>query len=166
MQLKLNREFAVRYAFVALLMFGMGGWFGYDGYVKYPSMTAAGLYESCHGGEAAASPEAAEKFRATAIPRQKQFMTLCFIAGVLVALCLLRAVRFRFSYDENGFDFGGKRYAFADVASVDLKRWEKKGILVVRTADAAITLDSWHHTGVDAFRELLLKNGKSGATGA
>ena len=32
--LKLNREFFLRHLGVALLMFGLGCWFGYDGYVS------------------------------------------------------------------------------------------------------------------------------------
>ena len=158
--LSLNREFAGRYLFVALLMLGLGGWFGYDGFVRYPSYTAAELYAACHGGEEAPSEEVALKFRRTAIPRQKQFMGLSLLASALVALVLVRAARFRFSYGEDGFSFGGRSFTFADVQSVDLSRWAKKGILTIRTAAGAVTLDAWHHTGVDAVYDLLKRNGK------
>ena len=55
MRLKLNKEFAVRHLAVALLMAALGGWFAYDGYVKYPAMDAATLYREAHGGEDAAT---------------------------------------------------------------------------------------------------------------
>lgn len=157
---KLNREFAVRYLFVALLMLGLGGWFGYDGFVRYPSLPAATLYADCHGGEAPVSAEAAEKFRATAIPRQKQFMALSLLASFLVGACLVRAVRFRFSWDETGFAVGDRRYTFAEIVAVETKRWEKKGILVLRLPAGAVTLDAWHHAGVEAFRARLKAEGK------
>jgi hypothetical protein len=116
MKLELNREFALRYLFVAVLMLGMGGWFGYDGYVKYPSMTATELYASHHGGKAADSEAAAIKHQQQAIPRQKQFMTLCLVASALVALVLIKAARMRFSYDDEGFEykslFIGIKYSF------------------------------------------------------
>jgi hypothetical protein len=158
--LVLNREFAGRYLFVALLMLGLGGWFGYDGFVKYPSLSAAELYASCHGGEEAPSEEVAEHFRRTAIPRQKQFMGLSLLASALVALVLVRAARFRFSYGVNGFSFGGRTFTFADVERVDLSRWAKKGILTIHTSSAAVTLDAWHHSGVQAVYGLLKDNGK------
>lgn len=151
MKLELNREFALRYLFVAVLMLGMGGWFGYDGYVKYPSMTATELYASHHGGKAADSEAAAIKHQQQAIPRQKQFMTLCLVASALVALVLIKAARMRFSYDDEGFEYKSKRYLYSDIVSVDLKHWRKKGIMTVHTADAAIRLDAWHHKGVDGF---------------
>ena len=159
--LKLNREFVSRYLFVALLMLGLGGWFGYDGFVKYPAMSAAELYASCHGGEEAPSEEVAVHFRTTAIPRQKQFMALSLLASFLVGACLVRAARFRFSYGENGFSFGGAKCGYGDIARVDLSRWEKKGILKVHTAGAGVvTLDAWHHKGVDDFHALLKELGK------
>ena len=160
MQLKLNREFAARHLFVAALMAAMGGWFAYDGYVKYPSMTPEALYASCHNGAQAASPEAARRFRESAIPRQKQFMALCFAASVVVGLGVLRAARFRFSYDGDGFDFGGRRQSLDDITGVDASRWEKKGILKLSTKGGAVTLDAWHHAGVDGFYEILEAAGR------
>lgn len=157
--LTLNREFALRHFFVFLLMLVLGGWFGYDGFVAYPALSAHELYVRHHGGEAPASAEAARRHQASAIPRQKQFMTLCFIAAALIGCGLVRAWRFRFSFDDDGFVAAGVRRTYGDITAVDLRRWAKKGILVVRLRTGSVTLDGWHHTGVDAFYALLKKKG-------
>jgi hypothetical protein len=155
MKLKLNREFAMRHGFVALLLAAMGGWFAYDGYVTYPSMTPEALYEQIEHSKPP-SPEAAQKVYENAIPRQKQLMGLCFLGSLVVAFGLWRAWRFSFEYDESGFSFGGVRHAFGDVASIDDSRWKKKGIMSLKLSDGRkITLDAWHNTGVEGFREIL-----------
>ena len=46
MKLKINSEYATRHLFVTLLMIGLGGWFGYDGFVRYPATSADALYRS------------------------------------------------------------------------------------------------------------------------
>jgi hypothetical protein len=38
-KLKVNPEFFRRHLFVTVLMAGLGAWFAYDGYVKYPSQS-------------------------------------------------------------------------------------------------------------------------------
>ena len=155
MKLKLNREFAVRHLFVAVLLAGLGCWFGYDGYVKYPSMTPEALYASCHNGEAG-SPEAVARFHASAAPRQKQFMLLCLLGSAVVAFGVWRAWRFRFSYNEYGFSAGGAaRRPISDIVSVDMSKWEKKGIETFSTKAGKVTLDAWHHKGVSGFLDIL-----------
>ena len=52
MKLKLNGEYAGRHLFVTLLMVGLCGWFGYDGFVRYPATPAAELYKSIEGSDA------------------------------------------------------------------------------------------------------------------
>ena len=159
MKLRLNREFAVRHLSVALLLSGLGCWFGYDGYVKYPSMSPEALYASCHNGETATA-EAAAKFRDSAIPRQKQFMWLCFIGSAVIAFGVWRAWRFDFSCDGTGYSTGGgARRPLSDIESVDEKHWKKKGILKLRTRGGPVTLDAWHHTGVEAVRDVLKSAG-------
>ena len=164
MKLKLNREFATRHLFVAVLLAGMGGWFAYDGYVTYPSMTPEALYEQIEHSPAP-SREAAEKVYSNAIPRQKQFMCLCFVGAAIVGLGVLRASRFSFAYREHGFSHNRRRYRIDDVAKVDVSQWKKKGILRIVTSDGArITLDGWHHKGVDGFYEILRDAGKVSAS--
>ena len=163
MKLKLNREFALRHAAVAVLMAGMAAWFAYDGYVAYPSMTPEALYERIEG-KAPPSREAAEKVFSGAVPRQRQFMALCLLASAVIGFGVWRASRFRFSYRERGFAFRGRRYRLDDIAKVDVSQWAKKGILRMSTTDGTrIVLDGWHHRGVDGFYEILRDAGKVSA---
>lgn len=130
-KLKVNPEFFRRHLFVTVLMAGLGGWFGYDGFVKYPAESDeyfAGLHLE----------------KATAIERQKQFMALSLLASLAVGLHLLKVCRFRFEYDEDGFVHNGVRRAYKDVKTVDRSKWDKKGIVKVD----GIVLDAWHHLGV------------------
>lgn len=165
MKLSLNKEFALRHLFVALLMAALGGWFGYDGYVTYPSMTARDLYVRCHKGEQPADDLAAEKFSATAIPRQKQFMFLCLLAAAVIGGHVLIVSRLDFSFDADGFTYRGRYIPFLDVQSVDDAQWEKKGIVRLVASSCSLTLDSWHHAGVKEFHARLdevLKSGRNG----
>lgn len=163
MKLKLNREFAMRHLFVTVLLSGMGGWFAYDGYVTYPSLTPEALYERIENS-APPSREAAEKVYANAIPRQKQFMALCFLGAAIVGFGVWRASRFRFTYRERGFAYEGRRYRLDDIANIDLSQWRKKGILRLTVRDGTkIVLDGWHHSGVDGFYEILRDAGKVAA---
>lgn len=154
MKLKLNREFAIRHLFVTALLLAMGGWFAYDGYVTYPSMTPEALYEKIEHSQPA-SHEAAVKVYENAIPRQKQFMGLCIVGALIVGLGVLKAWRVSFEYDEAGFVWNGRRMALSDIESVDESQWKKKGILKVKTCCGRITLDAWHNTGVDGFYEIV-----------
>ena len=154
MKLKLNREFAMRHLFVTLLLAAMGGWFAYDGYVTYPSMTPEELYEKIKHSKPP-SAEAAAKVRENAIPRQKQFMGLCLIGSLIVGLGVLRAWKVSFEYDESGFAWNGRRMQLTDIESVDESQWKKKGILKLKTRNGPITLDAWHNTGVDGFYEIV-----------
>ena len=161
MKLRLNREFAMRHLFVAALLAGMGCWFAYDGYVTYPSMTPEALYERIEKG-APPSREAAERVYANAIPRQRQFMVLCLVGAAIVGLGVWRASRFRFAYRERSFSYSGRRHSIDDIAKVDVSQWKKKGILRVAVRDGTkISLDAWHHTGVDGFYDLLRDAGKA-----
>ena len=143
MKLKLNKEFAVRHLGVAVLMAALGGWFAYDGYVAYPATPAPELYANAHGGESAASPEQAEKYKASAIPRQKQFMAICW----LFALYLAANVGF---LARKSFYLDGK------ITDVDDRDWAKKGILRFKVDGKKTVLDAWHHAGVKELVEKIL----------
>lgn len=142
MRLELNPEFAVRHLGVALLMLALGGWFGYDGFVRYPQTDAATLYAEAHGGEKPADLEQAEKFKASAIPRQKQFMALALAFSVLLAANVFRL--WRKEYDLDG-----------EITDVDWKDWKKKGIVRFKANGRKTTLDAWHHKGVKEIAEKL-----------
>ena len=143
MKLKLNPEFAVRHLGVAALMMALGGWFAYDGFVSYPRTPAPELYASAHGGEPAASLEQAEKYKASAIPRQKQFMAICW----LFALYLAANVGF---LAKKSFDLDG------EITDVDDRDWAKKGILRFKVNGKKTVLDAWHHQGVKELAEKIL----------
>ena len=155
MKLRVNREFLLRHLFVALLMVAMGGWFGYDGFVRYPSMTARELYADAHKGAEPATMEEAVKFQQNAIPRQKQFMAICWLAAAAIGFHLLMVARLKFEFGEAGFSWGAADFAWGDVLDVDEKAWAKKGIVRVKVAKGWVTLDAWHHIGVEDFKKKL-----------
>lgn len=150
MKLTLNREYATRHLFVTLLMFGLSGWFGYDGFVRYPATPAAELYKSIEGNEA---PEGfnLEKFKDQKTKTQYGFTILTLAAALIVGSGLLTAYRFQFEFDDEGFVYAGRRRAYSEIKKVDWSKWKKKGIVKVD----GIVLDAWHHVGVKEFAEKL-----------
>lgn len=151
-RLTLNREFAVRHLGVALLMLGLSGWFGYDGFVRYPATPAAELYRSIEGNDAPAGFDL-DAFKRQKTQTQHGFALLALLAALVIAGHVGLLARFRFEYDDEGFVFRGTRRKFADVKAVDWSQWEKKGIVRVD----GITLDAWHHAGVREVAERLKK---------
>jgi len=159
MKLKLNGEFLRRHLFVFVVFAGMGAWFGYDGFVKYPNMPAADLYAAIES--APPPPEMSEDglraFKAQKTASQRGLCAVLTLAALAVGLHLLAVSRFDFAFDDDGFVWKGRRYGFADIRSVDRSRWAKKGILRLALAGGAVTLDSWHHGGVVEFEGLLAR---------
>ena len=136
-------------------MFGLGCWFGYDGFVKYPNTPAAELYEQI---EKSKPPEgfALEAFKRQKIKSQYGFTALCLVASALIGIHLASVAMFRFDHDETSFVWNGKKYALSDVKSVDRSQWKKKGIVKLELAyGVRVTLDAWHHLGVKDFEKLL-----------
>ena len=146
MKLKINGEYAMRHLFVTLLMLGLGGWFGYDGFVRYPATPAADLYKSIEGSDAPAGFNL-EAFKVQKTKTQYGFTVVCLLASLIVGARLYRSYKFAFEFDDEGFTYLGRRRAFSDIKKVDRSQWEKKGIAKVD----GITLDSWHHLGVKEF---------------
>lgn len=155
MTLNINKEFLRRHLFVVVVFAGMGAWFGYDGFVRYPSMPAAALYASIEGVEP--PPEMPEEklqsFKSQKTAAQRGLCGALVLAALLVGVHLLSVSRFRFSFDDEGFSWKERRYSFGDITSVDRTKWEKKGILVLKLADGSVTLDAWHHVGVGEFEK-------------
>ena len=131
-------------------MIGLGSWFGYDGFVRYPAMPAAELYRSIEKSEA---PEGygLEEFKRQKIGAQYGFMILAFFAAAVVGSRLMRNRRFKFGYADDYYVYRGRRHLISEIKTVDRSKWEKKGIVKVD----GITLDSWHHLGVKEFVEKL-----------
>ena len=160
MELKLNREYAARHLFVAVLMLALSAWFGFDGFVKYPQTTGHDLYVSIEGAEPPENFNLAA-FKAQKIQTQYGFTALTFAAFVAVALGLLASARFRFAFDDTDFTYDGARFAYGDIAKVDDRDWEKKGIVrfyVKHPSTGAVIpvkLDAWHHVGVKDFHAKL-----------
>ena len=149
-RLRLNPEYAKRHLFVTLLMIGLGGWFGYDGFIGYPATPAAELYKSIEKSEA---PEGfdLEAFKRQKIGTQYGFTILAFFVAVVVGSRLARNRRFKFGYTDDFYVYRGRRRPFSSIKKIDRSQWEKKGIIKVD----GITLDSWHHLGVKEFVEKL-----------
>ena len=145
-RLKLNPEYARRHLFVTLLMVGLGGWFGYDGFVGYPATPAAELYKTIEGSDA---PEGfdVEAFKRQKIGTQYGFTILAFFAAAVVGSRLTRSKRFDFGYTDEYYVYRGRRHPISSIKKVDRSKWEKKGIVKID----GITLDAWHHLGVKEF---------------
>jgi len=151
MKLKLNKEYAQRHLFVTLLMAGLCGWFGYDGFVRYPSLSAADLYRSIEKCDPPAGTNL-DAFKQQKTRSQYGFTLLTFLAALTVGLRLLKSAKFDFTFDENGFSCQGRKFSRTDIVQVDRSKWEKKSIAVIKLKDGEkIVLDAWHHTGVKEF---------------
>lgn len=152
MKSSLNREFALRHLFVAVLMAVLCCWFGYDGFVKYPATPAAQLYEKIEG---AAAPEGFDlaAFKTQKIKTQYGFTLLAFLAALIVGGHLYLVSRFSFEFDDDGFVVRGVRRSWESVRAgeIDRRDWEKKGIVKV----GGVKFDSWHHIGVTEFEAKL-----------
>ena len=147
-KLMINPEYAKRHLFVVLLMIGLGGWFGYDGFIGYPATPAAELYKSIEKSDA---PEGfdLEAFKQQKIGTQYGFTILAFFVAAVVGSRLMKSRRFKFGFTDDCYIYRGKRHPFSAIKSIDRSKWEKKGIVKVD----GITLDSWHHLGVKEFVE-------------
>ena len=154
MQLTLNKDFARRHLFVTVLMFGMGCWFGYDGFVGYPATDAATLYRNIEGSDA---PEGfnLEAFKKQKTQTQYGFTFLALLAAAAVGGHLWAVSRFRFEFDDGGFTFEGRRHGYDEIKNVDRTLWEKKGIVTISGDGFSVKLDAWHHTGVRDFHAKL-----------
>ncbi len=153
--LKVNPDFFRRHLAVCILMFGIGCWFGYDGFVTYPKTPAAELYESI---EKSKPPEGfpLEAFKRQKIQSQYGFMIMCIVASALIGLHLAWIRSFRFAWDETSFVWDGKKHPLSDIKKVDRAQWSKKGIVSIELEDkTTVKLDAWHHLGVKDFEKLL-----------
>ena len=131
-------------------MIGLGCWFGYDGFIGYPATPAAELYKSIEGSDA---PEGfdLEAFKKQKIGTQYGFTILAFFAAAVVGSRLLKSRRFKFEFDDEAYVYRGRRHPIASIKKIDRSQWERKGIIKID----GITLDSWHHLGVNEFVEKL-----------
>lgn len=158
MKLIINKDYAHRHLFVTILMLGLGLWFGYDGVVTYPGMTAPELYRSIEKAEPPTEWTAnkLEAFKLQKTRTQYGFSVLCLLAGLTIGIRLFSSAKFDFSFDGDSFTYNGKSYRRSDIASVDRTKWSTKTILILKLADGQrIILDAWHHIGVKEFESSL-----------
>ena len=138
----------MRHLGVAVLFLGLAGWFGYDGFVRYPSMPARDIYVAIEKSEPNAGIDL-EDFKAQKIKTQYGFTAMLALVALVVGLRLWRSWKSTLEWDDEkmlGSLTYGKEARFSDVKSVDRRHWAKKGILRVTMNDGRkITLDSWHH---------------------
>ena len=173
MNLKLNREYALRHFGVALLFAALCGWFAFDGGIAWPAENAA--WEKRTGTTVAAAlaahPELRhehEKANRDDIPphwpheltRQFQFAGLCGLAALVIAALAGLDARRTLSWDDHemcGSMTGGRPIAFSDIVGVEDAQWKKKGIIVLLARDGRrVKLDAWHHVGVNELVEKVL----------
>ena len=152
MELKLNREFAMRHLGVAILFAALTCWFGYDGLVRYPSLSAHDIYVSIEKSEPGEGADL-EAFKQQKIKTQHGFALLCLLASAVVALGVLRNKRRTLAWDDKemcGTLTGGRPLAFSDIVGVEDVQWARKGIIVFLAKDGRrVKLDAWHHAGVE-----------------
>lgn len=163
MELKTNKEFAMRHCFALAVFLGMGAWFGYDAFIRYPSTPPRELYAQIERSDApeTMSESALGAFKSQKTATQRMLAAVSLLAGAWVALGLLAVARSSFSFDEDGFSSGKKRFAWSDIAGIDLRDWDKKGILRFTVSNGMkFKLDAWHHNGVQEFKEELEKKAK------
>lgn len=157
MKLSINKEYLQRHLFVTVLMAGLGCWFGYDGFVKYPQTPAVELYRSIEKSDPPESLDL-EAFKRQKTQTQYGFTLLSLLAALVVGFRLYRSAKFAFEFDDDGFTCKGRRHAYGEVKSVNRSKWEKDSILtVVLESGEKIVLDGWHHSGVREFESRLPK---------
>ena len=170
MQLKLNREFAMRHIGVAVLFAALCGWFAWDGGLAWPAENAAWEKRTGITVGAAAKAHTEERYAHNKegrddipphwpweIDRQFQFAGLCGLAALIIGAGVLRCSRQSLVWNDTqmcGSLTDGEPVAFDDIVECDTRKWKKKGILTLRTKSGRkIPLDSWHHNGVKELAE-------------
>lgn len=151
MKLSVNRDYFRRHLFVTLLLTGLGLWFGYDGLIRYPAMSAGDLYRSIEKSDPPASVDL-EAFKRQKTQTQYGFTVLSLLAALVIGLRLKKACAFKLEFDEQGFTYKKQHFTYADIEKVDRSQWESKSILILQMKDGVkLTLDAWHHVGVKDF---------------
>ena len=157
MKLKINREFLRRHLFSLSVFVVLGGWFGFDAFVRYPRSDARALYVSIEKSWPGDNVDL-ESFKAQKVQTQRLMASFALLAASLVGLHLLCVARFRFEFDDAGFSIGDRRFKYSDIKDVDRSKWEEKGVLTVSGDGFKIRLDAWHHIGVKEFHSAISEN--------
>ena len=145
--MKPNKDFLVRHLFAFAVFLGIGLWFSYDAFVRYPKTDAAVLYESI---ERSPAPEGVDihSFKQSKIASQKAFAFILLSIAAAVGIHAAASVKSDFTFTEDGFTADGVSRRWSDVESYDADLWSKKGILKFSGKGFSVKLDSWHLEGV------------------
>lgn len=148
MKIALNREYAMRHLGVTGLFSGLACWFLYDAVFVYPNLPNDGTHH-------------------TTVEFQYSFAALLALAAIVIGFRVWLNAKATLEWDDEKM-WGTKTLntplLFADVAKVDDSRWRKKGILVLHAKDGRrVTLDAWHHTGVNELAKRFLPRKKETA---
>ena len=122
MKLKLNREYAARHLFVTFVMLSLFCWFGFDAVVRYPATDPKVLYVSIEGAEPPANFDL-ESFKAQKTKTQYGFSLATLIVALVVGLRLLNAWHLDFAFDDDGFSYNGRRFAYGPLRARGTHRY-------------------------------------------
>ena len=141
MKLGVNREYMVRHLAVAALFMVLGLWFLYDAVFVYPN-----------------TPVAPGEHRSS-VSFQYSSAILLAVASVIIWVRARIAAHETLEWDDTkmwGSLTGGKEILLSDVKVADWNKWERKSILLLVTREGRfISVDGWHHTGVDELAKRL-----------
>ena len=153
-----GREFRVRWAVVGMLAIAMGGWFAYDGWVKYPAETARyrAIDAQLRDAEARNDEPAIRELRAergelkehsaSDIAIQRGLAVGAPLLGVALLAHMLYHSRGAYRLTDAALHVPGQPpIPRSTVRSIDLARWARKGVAVVTHDRGRATLDEWHH---------------------
>lgn len=166
---RINPEYGVRLFLLGLMFAGFALWSVYDGTVRYPAHNrrVAAYQEFQHGGRFADWPAHARRQGwPVARPgpahtlwdiRTQFIMAALFGPVALLAWSLLgRQWRRRFRADAAGLHgFAGESIPFAAITALDLRDWDRKGIVRLTCTLAGqprrVVLDDWKFRGMEAI---------------
>ncbi|GAB5406016.1 MAG: hypothetical protein Aurels2KO_42470 [Aureliella sp.] len=153
-----QKSYLTRYTLLAAVCLGMCAWFAYDGFVAYPAkLVVAQAFEevadlsgpeledrwneitSEKGWKSKRPEKKAEEIRSD-ITEQYFWAALTFALGVPALVLLFRSRGSWVQRTESGLETSwGQTVHFADVQSLNKRRWEKKGIARAAYTDGEAT---------------------------
>ncbi len=151
-------SYLTRYSLLAAVCLGMCAWFAYDGFVAYPKkLVVAEAFEevadlsgpeledrwneitSEKGWESRRPEKKAEEIRSD-ITEQYFWSAITLALGIPALVLLFRSRGSWVQRTENGLETSwGQTVKFADVQSLNKRRWQKKGIARATYLDGGAT---------------------------
>lgn len=154
-----GKEFRVRWTLVSLLAIGTGAWFCYDGWVTYPSHNTR--YRELEAkvdeldrrkDEAAAGPlrrelkDLKELHSDSDIRLQRALGLGVPLLGFALLAHMLYHSRGAYRLTDQQLHVPGRPpIARSSIRSIDMSKWDRKGVATVHYDGGAARLDDWHH---------------------